>query len=359
LFFQEKLGLSVPLIQAPMAGVSTPALAAAVCQAGGLGSLGLGAADAASAGEMIEQLRQRTGRPFNVNLFTHAPAPRDAAKEADWLTFLSNLFETFGAAPPTSLRSPYKSFNDDEDMVRLVLDKAPPVVSFHFGLPTTDILSALRERGILTFVTVTSLDEARAAEAAGIDVLVAQGIEAGGHRGVFDPEAFDSALGTMTLTRLLVRKMRMPVVAAGGIMDGAGIAAVVDLGAAAAQLGTAFIACRESAADDAYRSALAGRGAYHTVLTNLISGRPARALANRFTALSQAPGRPRPPSYPVAYDAGKALHGAAKAKGEHGYGAHWAGQGAPLARSLPAAELMTLLCEEWQSTRGTSFENPI
>jgi nitronate monooxygenase len=359
MFLREKLDLSLPLIQAPMAGVSTPALAAAVSGAGGLGSLGLGAADAAGAGQMIEQLRQLTDRPFNVNLFTHAPPKRDAEREKNWLAFLKPSFDTFDAAPPTSLRSLYKSFNEDEEMVRLVLGRAPHAVSFHFGLPAPDILSAFRERGILTFLTVTSLEEARAAQAAGIDLLVAQGIEAGGHRGIFDPDGFDSALGTMALTRLLVRSVDMPVVAAGGIMDGAGIAAALDLGAVAAQLGTAFIACPESAADEGYRSALAGPGAYATVLTDLISGRPARALANRFTELSRTPGSQRPPSYPVAYDAGKALHAAAKAKGEHGFGAHWAGQGAPLARAMPAAELVALLAAELKSCReATSGNSP-
>jgi nitronate monooxygenase len=199
--------------------------------------------------------------------------------------------------------------------------------------------------------TATSLDEARAIEAAGIDVIVAQGIEAGGHRGVFDPLAPDDALGTATLTRLLVLKTKLPVVAAGGIMDGQGIAAALDLGAVAAQLGTAFIACPESAADEAYRAALSGQSAYHTTLTSLISGRPARALANRFTGLAAEVGAGQTPDYPIAYDAGKALHAAAKAKGEHGFGAHWAGQGAPLARRMPAAELVEVLRIELQSCR--------
>jgi nitronate monooxygenase len=200
-------------------------------------------------------------------------------------------------------------------------------------------------------VTATSLDEARAIERAGIEVVVAQGIEAGGHRGVFDPLAPDAALGTVALTRLLVLKTKLRVIAAGALMDGAGIASVLDLGAVAAQLGTAFIACPESAADDAYRAALTGSGAYRTSLTSVISGRPARTLANRFTDLADATGLGVPPDYPIAYDAGKALHAAAKAKGEHGFGAHWAGQGAPLARAMPAAELVQLLRAELQSCR--------
>jgi len=194
--------------------------------------------------------------------------------------------------------------------------------------------------------TATCLEEAHAIEAAGLDAIVAQGFEAGGHRGMFDPARPDDALGTMALTRLLVRQCRLPVIAAGGIMDGAGIAAALDLGAVAAQLGTAFIACPESAADDGYRTALAGPGAWHTSMTPLISGRPARALANRFTSLARPIVGPRPPDYPIAYDAGKALHLAAKARGDHGFGAHWAGQGAPLARAMPAAELIETLRRE-------------
>lgn len=175
---------------------------------------------------------------------------------------------------------------------------------------------------------------------------MAQGIEAGGHRGVFDPTAPDDGLGTLALARLLVRKSGLPVIAAGGIMDGAGIAAALDLGAVAAQLGTAFVSCPESAADEAYRNALTGPGSYHTRLTTLISGRPARALANRFTDLQETVLGRLPPDYPIAYDAGKALHAAAKAEGENGFGAHWAGQGAPLSRALPAAELVAMLARE-------------
>lgn len=347
----HRLELSMPVIQAPMAGVATPSLAAAVSEAGALGSIGVGATDAAGARAMIEEVRSRTIRAFNVNLFVHAGAKADVAREAQWLDWLAPLFAEYGAEPPEALRTIYKSFADDPDMVAVLLDLAPPVVSFHFGLPSADVISALRTRGIYLMATATSLDEAHAIEAAGIDAVVAQGIEAGGHRGVFDPTAPDDALGVFALARLLVRKNNLPVIAAGGIMDGAGIAAALDLGASAAQLGTAFVGCPESAADDAYRAALTGPGAYHTVLTSVISGRPARALANRFTALSQFVDDRRPPDYPIAYDAGKALHAAAKARGEHGFGAQWAGQGAPLSRAMPAAALIGLLREELESRR--------
>lgn len=342
----EKLGVKLPVIQAPMAGIATPALAAAVSNAGGLGSIGVGATDANGAQKMIEELRAKTDRAFNVNVFVHTAAPTDPVLESAWLEFLKPHFVEFGAEPPKALRSPYTSFADDADMLALLLETKPSVVSLHFGLPSAEVIKALKDAGITLFATATSLEEARKIEAAGIDATVAQGIEAGGHRGVFNPDAPDDGLGTVALTRLLVRETRIPVIAAGGIMDGAGISAVLDLGAVAAQLGTAFVSCPESAADEGYRKALSGPGAYHTRLTPLISGRPARALGNRFTALQETILDQLPPAYPIAYDAGKALHAVAKAKGEHGFGAHWAGQGAPLSRALPVAELVATLVHE-------------
>lgn len=341
-----------------MAGVSTPALAAEVSNAGGLGSIGVGATDAAGARKMIEELRARTERAFNVNVFVHAAAKADAVREAAWLEWLAPLFSEFGAECPKELHTIYRSFNDDAELLSLLIETKPAVVSLHFGLPPAEVIGALKAAGILLVATATCLDEARRIEAAGIDAVVGQGIEAGGHRGVFDPAAPDDGLGTLALTRLLVREGRLPVVAAGGIMDGAGIAAVLDLGAVAAQLGTAFVSCPESAADEAYRTALTGPGSRHTRLTTLISGRPARALANRFTALEGALLDRRPPDYPIAYDAGKALHAAARARGEHGFGAQWAGQGAPLSRALPAAELVAVLARELADLRRRGGPKP-
>ncbi|MGX5734759.1 NAD(P)H-dependent flavin oxidoreductase [Bosea thiooxidans] len=342
----DALGVEVPIVQAPMAGVSSPALAAAVSNAGGLGSIGIGATDAAGARAAIAELRSRTDRAFNVNLFVHGPAKADPARETAWLEWLSPVFAEFGAEPPKALRTIYKSFADDEEMLAMLVQTKPRVVSFHFGVPSLDAIAALKRAGATLLATATSLDEARKIEAAGIDAIVAQGIEAGGHRGVFDLSVPDDGLGTIALTRLLVQNTKLPIIAAGGIMDGAGVAAVLSLGASAAQLGTAFIACPETAADEAYRAALTGPGAYHTRLTSLISGRPARALANRFTKLHESVADRLPPDYPIAYDAGKALHFAAKGKGEYGFGAQWAGQGAPLARAIPAAELVATLVRE-------------
>ncbi|AOX16769.1 NAD(P)H-dependent flavin oxidoreductase [Kozakia baliensis] len=352
----DRLGITVPIIQAPMAGVSTPALAAAVSNAGALGSIGVGAVDATGAHRMIVELQARTERAFNVNLFVHATPKSDPVREAVWLEWMAPIFAEFGATPPRILRSIYKSFHDDPEMLAMLLEVKPPVISFHFGLPSAEIIAALKNTGALLLGTVTNFDEARAAQASGIDILVAQGIEAGGHRGVFDPALPDDALGTSVLTRLLVKQCQCPIVAAGGIMDGAGIAAALDLGAVAAQMGTTFILCTETSADAAYRRHLQSQAAFHTRITHLISGRPARCLPNRFTDLLNYVSAPACPDYPIAYDAGKALNVAAKAGNEDGFGAQWAGQGAPLARSMPAAQLVEHLRKELDQARHPDSE---
>jgi nitronate monooxygenase len=342
----ETLAIDLPIIQAPMAGVSSPALAAAVANAGALGSIGVGATDADGARRMIAAVRERSKRSLNVNVFCHRPAVSDCTLEASWLDFLRPHFERFGAKPPLRLKEIYRSFVEDDAMLAALLADKPRVVSFHFGLPSAERIRMLHEAGIVLLASATSVAEGRAAANAGVQAVVAQGYEAGGHRGLFDADAEDGCLGTMALTRLLVRQLDVPVIAAGGIMDGAGIAAALRLGAGAAQLGTAFIACPESDADTSYREALASDAANHTVMTRAISGRPARCLRNRFTVLGAGLSPRQIPAYPITYDAGKALNAAAKAAHEAGYGAQWAGQGAPLARELPAAELVASLAEE-------------
>ncbi len=350
----DLLAIDLPIIQAPMAGVSSPALAAAVSNAGALGSIAVGATDAEGARRMIAAVRERSGRSLNVNVFCHQPAKADSLVEAAWLEHLRPHFERFGAKPPSRLQEIYRSFVEDDAMLAALLSDRPRAVSFHFGLPSVERIRALREAGIVLLACVTSVAEGRAAADAGVQAIVAQGFEAGGHRGVFDADADDDCLGTLPLTRLLVRRLELPVIAAGGIMDGAGIAAALSLGASAAQLGTAFIACPESDADAGYRRALASDAAYRTVMTRAVSGRPARCLSNRFTALGAGIAPRQIPSYPIAYDAGKALNRAAKAAHEAGYGAQWAGQGAPLSRGLPAAELVSVLAEEYRRALETS-----
>ncbi len=342
----ERLRVDAPIIQAPMAGVGTPEMAAAVSNAGALGSIGVGATSAAGARQMIAAFRAKSSRSLNVNVFCHAPATVDVRRQSRWIERLRPELARFGAEAPTALNEIYRSFVEDDDMLAVLLDEKPEVVSFHFGVPPREKIEALHDAGIVLFGSATNSAEARALVAAGVDVVVAQGYEAGGHRGVFDPLADDDCLGTLALTRMLVRDLECPVVAAGGIMDGAGIAAVLRLGASAAQLGTAFVACDESQADAGYRKALSSDAAHHTVMTRVISGRPARCLANRFTAFGRDVNPRDIPDYPIAYDAGKALHAAAKAKGELGFGAQWAGQGAPLSRPMSARDLVALLRDE-------------
>ena len=342
----DVLGIRLPIMQAPMAGISSPAMAAAVTENGGLGSLGVGAMTAAKAREAIHQFRALSGGPLNVNVFVHKPAHADSKKESAWLERLNSEFARTNAKAPTALHEIYTSFLADADMLAMLVEEKPKVVSFHFGLPGQQQIDALHKAGIVLLATATNVQEAKQVEAAGINAIIAQGYEAGGHRGMFDPDAKDTRLGTFALTRVLVQSVKIPVIAAGGIMDGAGILAALKLGAVAAQLGTAFVASDESLADAGYRARLFSDAANHTVMTRVISGRPARSLANDFTRWGATVPNDSVPDYPTTYAAGKALNAAGKAAGNTGYGAHWAGQGAPLARALPTRELMQALAKE-------------
>jgi nitronate monooxygenase len=346
--FLALLGIEHPIIQAPMAGVSTPALAAAVSNSGGLGSLGLGASNVEQSRAMIRATRALTSRPFNVNLFCHRPATADAAREAAWLAYLEPHFARFGAKPPEVLHEIYRSFVGNEPMLAMLLAERPAVVSFHFGLPSPEWIKQFRSAGIVTLACATNSAEAALCERAGVDAIVAQGVEAGGHRGVFDPEQGDDGIGTFALVPMLVKQCVVPIIAAGGIMDGCGILAAMTLGAVAVQMGTAFVLCPESSANAAYREQMKSERAHHTRITASISGRGARGLPNQMYEFVAA-GAPALPDYPIAYDAAKALHAAASAKGNHEFAAYWAGQAAPLARELPAAALMSQLLEEWRS----------
>jgi nitronate monooxygenase len=330
-----------------MAGVSTPALALAVSRAGALGSLATGATpDVATVAQQLADLHAATDRPFNVNVFCHQPAAPDAHHDAQWLAYLGPFFRALGSEPPASISEVYPSFLVNDALLRVLVAARPRVVSFHFGLPTAAQADALRQASILLLACVTSVAEGRAAAALGVDALVAQGIEAGGHRGVFDAAAVDDYLLTLALTRELARALPLPIVAAGGLMTGTDIAEALGAGAAAAQLGTAFITCPESAASAAYRAALLEQPPLATALTDVISGRPARGLVNRFMQEIDQPGRPPTAAYSRAYAAGKALVAAAQQAGDPGFAVQWAGTGAGQARALPAAELVRVLADE-------------
>lgn len=342
----QLLNTTYPLIQAPMAGVSTPALAAAVSEAGALGSLGLASASLDQARSMITEVQRLTRNPVNINFFCHRPTAPDQAASQAWLEHLRPMFEEFGATPPSELKDIYRPFPDYPDMLELVLQTRPAVVSFHFGLPSQEYIDALKNAGILLMASATTPAEARQIEAAGIDVLIAQGYEAGGHRGVFDPENGDAQYGTFALVHMLATQSALPVVAAGGIMDGAAIKAALALGAAGVQCGTAFVLCPESAANAAYRKALQSERAYDTRVTTTLSGRAARGLRNRLYIDEPASARPPTPGYSMTYDAAKALIAAASAKGNDDFAAQWAGQAAALARAMPATQMVQTLVRE-------------
>ena len=345
----NRLGIKYPIIQAPMAGVSTPELAAAVSNAGALGSIAVGAVNSDAARQLIKSTRALTDQPFNVNLFCHPSPQRSAEIEHGWIEHLTPHFERFGSNSPTELDEIYLSFLDDPNMLAVLLEEQPAVVSFHFGLPVSTWIEQLRNKGIVTLACVTSLIEAKLAIAAGVDALVAQGIEAGGHRGSFDAQQ-DSGLMTMDLVAQLTALVQSPVIAAGGIMTGTDIAAAMKVGAAAVQMGTAFVLCPESSANAGYRANLSRGAAVSTEITSAISGRPARGIINRAHTEIEPHNRAHIPDYPLTYDAMKRLATVASSQGDEGYAAHWAGTGASLARSMPADQLIKTLVSELQAS---------
>lgn len=358
------------VVQAPMAGVTTPQLAAAVSNAGALGSIALGGcASASQARELLRATRVLTSRPFNANVFCHRPSSAccPLSKSSAWLSRLAPLFEAVGAPPPpltTELKPGYLTFKGNEKMLRVLLEEKPRVVSFHFGLPPAEWVQRLKDAGIVTFACVTSLRECSLAVDAGVDAVVAQGNEAGGHRGVFD-DSEDLSIGTFALVRLLAQSGRcpVPIIAAGGVMDGAGIAAALQLGASAVQMGTAFVLCPESSANAAYRAALSDpKRAANTRVVPAVSGRPARGMVNRLLAhLSESTSDIKMPEYPLPYTATKLLLAeVAKRKADLGddvleFAVHWAGQGAPLARAMPAAELVQTLARELSEAQAAEI----
>lgn len=331
------LGVTSPVIQAPMAGISTPELTAAVANAGGLGFVALGTFSAAQAAVEMDRILALTNRPFGVNLFCHEPASRDPQREADWLARLAPDFDRFGARPPQTLNEIYLSFRVHDDLLALLVARRPPVISFHFGLPRPDQLQALREIGAILLATATNSQDAQHIADAGLDGIVAQGWQAGGHRGLFDPvdPAQDERLETLPLLKLL-HGLGLPLIAAGGIMTAADRRAAMDAGAMAVQCGTAFLQAPEAATSADHRARMQRD---RTQMTRAISGRPARGLVNRMMQFDEA----QAPDYPVAYDAAKALHAAAGAKGDHGYAAQWAGTGAAQAMARPAAQTLAAI----------------
>lgn len=352
--FCERFGLDYPIIQAPMAGVSNPLFAAEVSKAGALASMGCGAMSADALDKSISEfmiLAAEDKRPLvNINFFSHQEEVVDATANTAWLKELTPLFEGFGAQAPTQLEVIYQSLLTEDARVAVLLEKRPKIVSFHFGLPSESVLQKLKEAGIAIFATACHLDEAKQLETAGVDYIIAQGYEAGGHRGIFDPSR-DEAFSTLELLEQIKTHCTTPIIAAGGVMNGQDIRTMLGHGAEAVQLGTAFILCPESSASAHYRAQLRehARNNSETLVSAEISGRPARGLRTKLSELgaklTQVEGLKRP-AYPVLYDANKQLNDAALKQGDDGYGAYWSGAGLANIREMPVQELVALLVKE-------------
>lgn len=339
----ERLGIQHPILLAPMAGVSTPQLAAEVSNQGGLGSLGLGASTVEAARKQIITTQALTSHPFQVNFFCHQSVKANHEANQIWIEHLRPEFEKFAATPPAELHCIYPSFLDNDDFLNLVLETHPKAVSFHFGIPHSEQIQKLKNAGIITMVSATNLAEAHAIEAAGIDIIIAQGIEAGGHRGIFNAD-IDGAVKTLDLVQLIKKNCALPVIAAGGIMNGQQAKNMLNWGADAIQLGTAFVQCKSSNANTDYRHALFNQPL--TQITSSISGRPARGLINHWQAKVDQPQRPNVAPYPYAYDLAKQLNAVAVAQKEVDYGAFWAGSNVAQIRELEAQDLMNQLVLE-------------
>ena len=327
----ELLGIDHPILQAPMASAATPALAAAVSEAGGLGALGSSVLPVDELRRQTAELRERTERPFQLNFFCHEPPEVSGEIGARAREYFAPLYDELGLGDPPEPSAPAIEF--DHARLEALLELRPPVVSFHFGLPAPDALAAIREAGVRVLATATTVAEARHLEEHGVDAVVAQGAEAGGHRGSFLVDGDDGPVGTLALVPQVVDAVGVPVIAAGGIADARGLAAVLALGAGAAQIGTAFLPCPESGISPVYREALRGAQAEATVLTRAVSGRPARALKNRMTTeLSGVL------PYPAQLSLTGPLQGSGAESGE--FQPMWSGQGAALASAAPAGSVV-------------------
>jgi nitronate monooxygenase len=329
-----RLHLDVPIVQAPMAGVQGSALAIAVSRAGALGALPCAMLTPDGVAREIAAIRAATEKPFNVNFFCHAKPAPDPGREASWRDALAPYFREFGidaaAIKPGPGRAPF-----DAQAATVLEATKPAVVSFHFGLPADDLLARVRATGACILASATTVDEARWLEARGVDAIVAQGIEAGGHRGIFLSDDLTTQVGTLALVPQVVRAVRVPVIAAGGIADAAGVRAVLALGAVAAQVGTAFLRCPEATTSAIHRAALASDAARHTALTNVFTGRPARGIVNRIVR-ELGPLSAKAPAFPLAAAALAPLRAAAEERGSGDFSPLWSGQNASGCRDVAA-----------------------
>jgi nitronate monooxygenase len=340
----DLFGIEVPIVQAPMAGSVGSEMVIAVSEAGGLGSLPCAMLPSDRARAELGVIRQRTARPINVNFFCHRPPDDDPGRERAWKERLESYYKEFGlegnAPAPNVSRLPF-----DEGTCEIVEEFGPEVVSFHFGLPEKRLLQRVRATGAKIISSATSVEEARRLEAEGCDAVIAQGYEAGGHRGMFLSTDIGTQAGTMALLPQVADAVSVPVIAAGGIADARGIAAAFALGAAGVQVGTAYLFCPEATVGPAYRAALRAAKDDATALTNVITGRPARGLVNRIIR-EVGPMSALAPEFPLAAGAVAPLRAAAEAQGLGDFSPLWAGQAAALGREIPAGDLTRRLAAE-------------
>lgn len=336
-----------PILLAPIAGAMDAHLAIEVCEAGGLGSLPSAMIDAAQVRSEMVRIRAGTRRPINLNFFSHKPPTLNNAREARWRDRLEPYYRELNidpAAPvPTSNRVPF-----DATLCDIVEDLKPEVISFHFGLPEADLLRRVKATGCKLISSATTADEARWLEAQGVDAVIAQGYEAGGHRSMFLTDDLAAQVGTFALVPQVVDAVKVPVIAAGGIGDARGIAAAFMLGAAGVQIGTAYMHCPESKISALHRAALKSSRSDGTMLTNVMTGRPARYIVNRLVR-EVGPISELAPEFPLAAGALAPLRASAEAQGSADFSPMPSGQAASLGRAMPARELTRALAEEAQA----------
>jgi nitronate monooxygenase len=340
----DLLGIDLPIVQAPMAGAMDFELAAAVSKAGGLGSLPAGMLTPQQIREQMGALRGRTAKPINLNFFCHSPPVLNNAQEAAWRDRLAPYYRELGidpAAPvPSSNRTPFNA-----ELCELALELKPPVVSFHYGLPDAALVARIKQSGAKILCSATTVAEARRVAQEGADAVIAQGYEAGGHRGTFLDTDLATQVGTFALVPLIAQAVDVPVIAAGGVTDARGIAAAFALGASGVQIGTGYLFCPEAKISAPYRAALAEANEHGTAMTNVFSGRPARGFVNRLMR-EVGPMSELAPQFPLATGAVMPLRAAAERSGSGDFSPLWAGQAAPLGRALPAGELTRTLAQQ-------------
>lgn len=334
----QRLGISVPIIQAPMAGAQGSRLAIAVCNAGGLGSLPCAMLTMHDMQAELRTLTQQTERAFNVNFFCHRSPERDTSREASWRRQLLPYYNELGISTESIVDAPARApFN--AEMAELLSEFEPAVVSFHFGLPERALVDRVKTWGAVVISSATTVDEARWLEANGADVVIAQGFEAGGHRGMFLTTDLTTQVGTMALVPQIVAAVKVPVIASGGISTSAGVRAALTLGASAVQVGTAFLFCPEAGTSAVHRAALNSERATHTAVTNVFTGRPARGIVNRVVR-ELGPLSDRAPAFPLAATAMFPLRAKAESQGNDEFSPLWAGQNVASCREIGAADLV-------------------